>query len=56
MDKMLRTPNKESMDETYLRTGYELHAYDFKEAAVEPYTELLDSPPFFSDRVSRRVR
>ena len=22
---------------------------DFKETAVEPYTELLDSPPFFSD-------
>ena len=38
------------MDETYLRTGYEPNAYDFKEAAVEPYTELLDSPPFFSDK------
>ena len=30
-------------DETYLRTGYEPNAY-------EPYTELLDSPPFFSDK------
>ena len=36
-------------DETYLCTGYEPNAYDFKETAVEPYTELLDSPPFFSD-------
>ena len=37
-------------DESYLRTGYEPNAYDFKEAAVEPYIELLDSPPLFSDR------
>ena len=36
-------------DESYLRTGYEPNAYDFKETAVEPYAELLDSPPFFSD-------
>ena len=36
-------------DETYLRTSYEPNAYDFKETAVEPYTELLDSPPLFSD-------
>ena len=47
---MLRTPHKESKDETYLRTGYEPNAHDFKEAAVEPYTELPDSPPFFSDK------
>ena len=26
--------------------------HDFKETAVEPYTELLDSPPLFSDKVS----
>ena len=25
---------------------------DFKETSVEPYTELLDSPPLFSDKVS----
>ena len=52
MDNLLRTPHKESMDlsdESYLRTGYEPNAYDFKETAVDPYTELLDSPPFFSD-------
>ena len=24
--------------------------FDFKETSVEPYTELLDSPPFFSDK------
>ena len=24
--------------------------YDFKETSVEPYTELLNSPPFFSDK------
>ena len=37
-------------DETYLRTGYEPNAHDFKETSVEPCTELLDSPPFFSDK------
>ena len=36
-------------DEFNLRTGYEPN---FKETSVEPYTELLDSPPFFSDKVS----
>ena len=36
-------------DEFYLRTGYEPNAYDFKETPVEPHTEILDSPPFFSD-------
>ena len=43
VDNMLRTPHKESMDlsdESYLRTGYEPNAYDFKETAVEPYTGL----------------
>ena len=51
VDNLLRTPHKESMDlsdETYLRTSYEPNAYDFKETAVKPYTELLDSPPLFS--------
>ena len=37
-------------DETYLHTGYEPNANDFKETSVEPYTELLNSPPFFSDK------
>ena len=32
--------------------GYEPSANDFKETSVEPYTELLDSPPLFSDKVS----
>ena len=53
MDNLLRTPHKESMDlsdEFYLRTGYEPNAYDLKETSVEPDTELLDSPPFFSDK------
>ena len=52
MDNLLRTPHKVSTDlsdETYSNTGYEPNAYDFKETTVEPYTELLDSPPFFSD-------
>ena len=40
----------DSFDETYLHTGYEPNAYDFKETSVEPYTVLLTSPPFFSDR------
>ena len=51
----LRIPPKESMDlsdEFLLSTGYEPNAYDFKETSVEPYTELLDSPPLFSDKVS----
>ena len=40
----------DSFDETYLYTGYEPNAYDFKETSVESYTELLTSPPFFSDK------
>ena len=32
--------------------GYEPNAYDFKETSDEPYTELLDSPPLFSNKVS----
>ena len=39
-------------DEFLLSTGYEPHAYDFKETSVEPYTELLDSLPLLSDKVS----
>ena len=39
-------------DEFLLSTGYEPNACDFKETSVEPYTELLDSPPLFSDKVS----
>ena len=52
---LLRTPHKEGMDlsdEFLLTTGYEPNAYDFKETSVEPYTELLDSPPLFSNKVS----
>ena len=37
-------------DESYSNTGYEPNAYDVKETAVEPYMELLDSPPLFSDK------
>ena len=37
-------------DEFYFSTGYEPNGYDFRETSVEPYTELLDSPPFFSDK------
>ena len=37
-------------DEFYSNTGYETNGFDFKETSVEPYTELLDSPPFFSDK------
>ena len=52
---LLRAPYKEDMDssdEFLLAAGYEPNAYDFKETSVEPYTELLDSPPLFSDKVS----
>ena len=58
VDNLLRIPHKESMDsfdETYLHTGYEPNAYDFKETSVEPCTELLNSPPFFSDKVFPRT-
>ena len=52
---LLRTPHNEGRDlsdEFLLSTGYEPNAYDFKETSVEPYTELLDSPPLFSNKVS----
>ena len=42
----------DSIDEFSLSTGYEPNAYDFKETSVEPYMQLLDSPPLFSDKVS----
>ena len=51
----LHTPPNESMnstDEFSLSTGYEPKAYDFNETSVEPYMQLLDSPPLFSDKVS----
>ena len=53
VDNVLRTPHKMSMDlsdESHSNTGYEPNAHDFKETAVEPYIELLDSPPLFSDK------
>ena len=45
----------ESMDPTdefSLCTGYETKAHDFDEFSVEPYVQLLDSPPLFSWKVS----
>ena len=42
----------DSTDEFSLSTGYELKAYDFYETSVEPYMQLLDSPPLFSNKVS----
>ena len=38
-----------SLDDSYSLTGYEPNAHDLKETYVESCTELLDSPPFFSD-------
>ena len=51
----LHTPPNESMDSTdefSLSTGYEPKAHDFYETSVEPYMQLLDSAPLFSDKVS----
>ena len=42
----------DSIDEFSLSTGYEPNAYDFCETSVEPYMQLLDSPPLFSNKVS----
>ena len=42
----------DSTDEFSLSTSYEPKAYDFNETSVEPYMQLLDSPPLFSDKVS----
>ena len=42
----------DSTDEFSLSTGYEPKAPDFYETSVEPYMQLQDSPPFFSNKVS----
>ena len=42
----------DSTDEFSLSTNYEPKAHDFYETSVEPYMQLLDSPPLFSDKVS----
>ena len=42
----------DSTDEFSLSTGYGPKARDFYETSVEPYMQLLDSPPLFSDKVS----
>ena len=42
----------DSTDEFSFSTGYEPNSYDFNETSVEPYMQLLDSPPLFSDKVS----
>ena len=42
----------DSTDEFSVSTGYEPKAYNFNETSVEPYMQLLDSPPLFSDKVS----
>ena len=49
----LRIPPKESMhsfDETHSHTDNEPNAYDFKEASVKFFSEVLTSPPFLSDK------
>ena len=42
----------DSTDEFSLSISYEPKAHDFYETAVEPYMQLLDSPPLFSNNVS----
>ena len=42
----------DSTDEFSLSTGYEPDAHDFYETSVEPYAQLLDSPPLFSNQVT----
>ena len=42
----------DSADEFSLSTGYEPKAHDFYETLVEPYVQLLDSPPLLSNKVS----
>ena len=42
----------DSTDEFSLSTGYEPKAHDFYETSVEPYMQLLDTPPLFSNKVS----
>ena len=42
----------DSTDEFSFSTGYETKAHDVYETLVEPYMQLLDSPPLFSNKVS----
>ena len=42
----------DSTDEFSFSTGYEPKAHDFYETSVQPYMQLLDSPPLFSNKVS----
>ena len=42
----------DSANEFSLSTVYEPKAYDFDETSVEPFVQLLDSPPLFSNKVS----
>ena len=42
----------DASDELLLSTGYEPKAHDFYETSVEPFVQLLDSPPLFSNKVS----
>ena len=42
----------DASDDLLLSTGFEPMAYDFYETTVEPYVQLLDSPPLFSNKVS----
>ena len=45
----------DSTDEFSLSTGCEPKAHDFYETSVEPYMQLLDSPPLFSLLTRRLV-
>ena len=42
----------DASDELLLSAGYEPKADDFYETSVEPYVQLLDSSPLFSNKVS----
>ena len=42
----------DSTDEFSLSTSFEPKAHDFYDSLVEPYVQLLDSPPLFSNKVS----
>ena len=42
----------DSTDEFSLSTGYEPKADDFSQTSVDPYMQLLDSQPVFSNKVS----
>ena len=42
----------DASDDSLLSTGCEPKAHDFYETSVEPYVQLLDSPPLFSNKVS----